>query len=245
MRIPRVYVSTPLVAGEKLVLEATTSAHLCRVLRMGEGRPIRLFNGDGREFESHILNPDPRRTLVEIDAEVSVLVESPLNLHLGLGLSRGDRFDWALQKATELGVTSITPLLTLRSDKWSKERAEKKMGHWSRLLQSACEQSGRTLLPVLGEPLALSSWVTQLVPSASRFTLDPTAASWADLDRNQRPSSVVLAIGPEGGFDDQEREFLLSAQFDARSIGPRVLRTETAPLAAISLCQYLWGDLAG
>ena len=246
MRVPRIYVDQDFVVGQDLTLDAFASGHICRVLRMKSGRPLILFNGRGGEYKAELKNADPKQASVEILEFDAVERESHLPIHLGLGLSRGDRFDWAIQKAVELGVTSITPLNCSRSDSISDtKRLAKKMQHWNKLILSACEQSGRTRLPELNEPKPCGDWASVMGKSRGYFFVPGKQSIGARLSQNiEAVTAVGLAIGPEGGFTYEEEELFLEEGFEAVSLGPRVLRTETAPVVAITLFQYLLGDIS-
>lgn len=225
-------------------LDEFASHHLCKVLRMAEGRPLILFDGSGGEYEAIIERANARQAEVRLQAHLPGVADSPLRIHLALALSRADRFDWALQKATELGVSSVQPLITGRSEKWSASRADKKTGHWQRLLTSAAEQCARCSVPDLLPPAALADW--QPPQNHLRLVLQPGGQPLRPGDMLQnKPESVILVVGPEGGFEPSELNLLNSSLgFRATGVGPRVLRTETAPLAVISLLQFVWGDLS-
>ena len=240
MRIPRIYTRQNLLSGDTLELEEAASHHLSKVLRMQPGRELILFNGAGGEFAATIHEVSKKHVLVSI-AEHSVdNRESPLDLELAIGISRGERFEWVLQKATELGVTKITPLITERTEvKVSGDRQEKMHERWQQIIISACEQCQRNLLPELSAAVQISDWLPQ-VTSDLRFVLHHRDSQ--RLPADQTPTSVTLLIGPEGGLSDREITHALEQDFNALTLGPRVLRTETAPVAAISLVQYLWGD---
>ena len=240
MRIPRIYTGQNLLSGDTLELEEAASHHLSKVLRMQPGRELILFNGAGGEFAATIHEVSKKHVLVSI-AEHSVdNRESPLDLELAIGISRGERFEWVLQKATELGVTKITPLITERTEvKVSGDRQEKMHERWQHIIISACEQCQRNLLPELSAAVQISDWLPQ-VTSDLRFVLHHRDSQ--RLPADQTPTSVTLLIGPEGGLSDREITHALEQDFNALTLGPRVLRTETAPVAAISLVQYLWGD---
>ena len=240
MRIPRIFTLQSLSLNTTIELEEVPSHHLSKVLRMQAGRELVLFNGQGGEYTA----------VIEAIAKKSVTVmltdfradnrQSPLQLELAIGISRGERMDWVLQKATELGVTKITPLLTERTEvKLGGERADKKLQHWQQTLISACEQCQRNLLPELNEPLLFEQWLTS-VKSDLRFVLHHRDSQ--KLPTQETPQSVTLLIGPEGGLSEREIQIALKNSFSALTLGPRVLRTETAPVAAISLVQFLWGD---
>jgi 16S rRNA (uracil1498-N3)-methyltransferase len=240
MRIPRIYTQQALLTGELVQLEEAASHHLNKVLRMQAGRELVLFNGSGGEYAASIYEVGKKQVVVTVAEHTADNRESPLQLELAIGISRGERFEWVLQKATELGVTKITPLITERTEvKISGDRQEKAMDRWQQILISACEQCQRNLLPELAQPQQLAGWLTT-VNSELRFVLHHRDSK--TLPAEQRPQSVTLLIGPEGGLNESEIAQALGKNFNALTLGPRVLRTETAPVAAISLAQYLWGD---
>jgi len=240
MRIPRIFTEQNLLSGEHIELEESASHHLSKVLRMQAGRELILFNGAGGEFAATIHEVSKKYVTVSIGEHTIDNRESPLELDLAIGISRGERFEWVLQKATELGVTKITPLITERTEvKTGGDRQEKMQDRWQQILISACEQSQRNLLPKLSTPIQISDWLPN-VTSDLRFVLHHRDSK--TLPAEQKPQSVTLLIGPEGGLSESEIELALAKNFNALTLGPRVLRTETAPVAAISLVQYLWGD---
>ncbi|WP_049631411.1 16S rRNA (uracil(1498)-N(3))-methyltransferase [Cellvibrio sp. pealriver] len=240
MRIPRIYTEQNLLSGEQIALEESASHHLSKVLRMQAGRELILFNGAGGEFAATIHEVSKKHVIVSVQEHSIDNRESPLELELAIGISRGERFEWVLQKATELGVTKITPLITERTEvKIGGDRQEKLHDRWQQILISACEQCQRNLLPVLHSPVQISDWLPQ-VKSDLRFVLHHRDSK--TLPAEQKPESVTLLIGPEGGLSEREITHALEQDFNALTLGPRVLRTETAPVAAISLVQYLWGD---
>lgn len=246
MRIPRVFLDQELQVGGVFELDSFASGHICRVLRMKTGRPLILFNGRGGEYKAEIHTADPKRAKVEIISFDAVARESNLRIHLGLALSRGDRFDWAIQKAVELGVASVTPLNTVRSDSiGDAKRQERKIDQWRKLIISACEQSGRTSVPNIFAPMPAKDWMAKNAARPS-LLLHPTSPSiTSQISDLCRPlSELNLAVGPEGGFDENEIIEFQQLGFLPVSFGPRVLRTETAPVAVISVLQYLLGDLA-
>jgi len=240
MRIPRVFTDQPLTPGATLTLEEAPSRHLGKVLRMTPGRELVLFNGTGGEFAATIAEVGKKAVSVAVGAFDPEERESPLALELAIGVSRGDRMDWVLQKATELGVTRISPLFTERTEvKLKGDRLEKKIAHWRQVLVSACEQCQRNRLPDLAPPLALDDWLGREAPGR-RFVLHHRDSR--GLPAQEPLTRVSLLVGPEGGLSDEEIERARSAGCEPLTLGPRVLRTETAPVAAISLAQYLWGD---
>jgi 16S rRNA (uracil1498-N3)-methyltransferase len=240
MRIPRIFTEQNLLSGQQIELEESASHHLSKVLRMQAGRELILFNGAGGEFAATIQEVTKKHLVVSVQKHTIDNRESPLELELAIGISRGERFEWVLQKATELGVTKITPLITERTEvKVNGDRQEKMHDRWQQILISACEQSQRNLLPTLNPPTQITDWLPQ-VNSDLRFVLHHRDSK--TLPAEQKPQSVTLLIGPEGGLSEREITHALEQNFKALTLGPRVLRTETAPLAAISLVQYLWGD---
>src|SRR5690606_824383 len=241
MRIPRIFTSQIISSGQVLMLEEAPSHHLSKVLRMQVGRELILFNGMGGEFTAVIQAINKKNIEIAVGNFCAENRQSPLELELAIGLSRGERMDWVLQKATELGVTRISPLITERTEvKLSGERLVKKFEHWQQILISACEQCQRNILPHLNPPTRLSEWLAQ-TNAEYRFVLHHRDNQ--KLPAVAQVASLALLIGPEGGLSDTEIGLAKAADFTALTLGPRVLRTETAPVAAISLVQYLWGDL--
>ncbi|MCU0834518.1 MAG: 16S rRNA (uracil(1498)-N(3))-methyltransferase [Chromatiaceae bacterium] len=240
MRTPRVYVDRPLAPSE-LDLSEQASFHLVQVLRLRAGDPLVLFNGDGYDYPARLLNTGRSGTRVRIDVPGPPEEAPPLALHLGLGISKGERMDFALQKAVELGVTRVTPLVTERTVvRLEGERRERRGRHWWGLIVAACEQSGRRRLPVLDPAAGLGDWLAG--PHKSPLLLDPHGAQ--PLTATPPPTGAVsLLVGPEGGLSDAERAAATAAGFLGVRLGPRILRTETAPLAALAVIQALWGDL--
>ena len=241
MRISRLFSPQTLPNDGAFDLDEAASHYLLKVLRSTVGYRFVMFDGSGCEFDVELSAATKKTATVNILKVRPGLPESPLNTHLAIGISKGDRMDFVLQKATELGVTQITPLFTERSDvKLTGDRLAKKMQHWLGVIRSACEQCGRCVLPVLHSPAVLSQLLLDET-SQYKFVLYPT--SQTPLKSALTVSSVCLLIGPEGGLSDNEIEQAMRASFTPLQLGPRVLRTETAPLAALSLVQHLWGDL--
>lgn len=241
MRLTRVHVDQPLSAGTELALPEGAAAHLVRVLRLGVGDACVLFNGDGRDYAARIVAAGKRELRVAVDSFIPVERESPLSLVLLQGVARGEKMDLVLQKAAELGVAAIVPLITERTEvKLDAERGEKRIAHWRGVIAAACEQSGRATLPSLSTPVALREWTAQAAPG---WFLNPNGEdSLHDLPRDL--AAITLAIGPEGGLSERDRSTLASAGFRALRLGPRILRTETAGLAAIAAIQAMRGDLS-
>jgi 16S rRNA (uracil1498-N3)-methyltransferase len=241
MRIPRVFVDTELGGANTIALPREQSHYLSRVLRLRKEAPVILFNGrSARDYAGHIEFIDKSAVCVRIEDARENHRESPLVTHIGIGLSKGDRMDWAIQKATELGITSITPLFTQRCEvKLSPARVENRLKHWRQVAISACEQSGRSTVPEIGTPITLQDW-TENQKADLKLVLHPEQTT--NLSSLSKPDSVCLLIGPEGGFTEEEIELALRSDYLAAGLGPRILRTETAPVAALSLLQFLWGD---
>ncbi|MBK8188221.1 MAG: 16S rRNA (uracil(1498)-N(3))-methyltransferase [Cellvibrio sp.] len=241
MRIPRIYIDQALAITDSVLLNENASHYLSKVLRMQEGRELIVFNGQGGEYSAQIKEIGKKQIAIQISQFSEGNRQSPLELHLAIGISRGERMDWVLQKATELGVTQIIPLITERTEvKIKGEKQDKKMQHWQQIIISACEQCQRNLLPILQEPQAIDSWL-KTVSTDYRFVLHHRNDQ--SLSESSAPKSVTLLIGPEGGLSEEEIILAENEKFQSLRLGPRVLRTETAPVAAISLVQYLWGDL--
>ena len=243
MRVTRVHVEAALSPGLELALPEGPAAHLVRVLRLGAGDACVLFNGDGHDYAARITAAGKRELRVAIGEATRVGNESPLAITLLQGVARGEKMDLILQKATELGVAAIAPLWSQRSEvRLDATRAAKRLAHWRNVVVSACEQSGRARVPAVAEPLALDAALAALPEGGLRLTLDPEGAhglAGLDVDRS-RP--VHLAIGPEGGWSPRDREQLQAAGFTGLRLGPRILRTETAGLAAIAALQARFGD---
>ena len=244
MRVPRIYLDAPLETGALVPLPAKQSSYLCRVLRMQEGRSLRVFNGLGGAYSAEISRAHPKEAELRIGDFDDRNPESPLSIELGIALSKGDRFDYALQKATELGVSQIQPLQTDRVDgRFNAVRLAKKMLSWQAIVVSACEQSGRNKVPLIMPVKSIEDWCLELSAS-TRIVLDPMSAG-TRLNTLDKPAdlSAALLIGPEGGLTETEIQHATEQGFQAMGMGPRILRTETAPLSAISIMQSLWGDI--
>jgi 16S rRNA (uracil1498-N3)-methyltransferase len=238
----RFYVSAALTEGQELELPEDAFRHWVQVLRARVGDSARLFDGSGYEFEASLLAIGKRSAQVRVGTRIAVDRESPLRLSLAQAVSKGDRMDYTLQKAVELGISEIQPLLSERTVvKLDAERWEKKLEHWRGVIVSACEQSGRTRLPALHPVLRLDSWLAQPPAHELRLTLAPTAQS--ALRDLPKAASACLLVGPEGGLSDAEITLAQRSGWTAVKLGPRVLRTETAGVAAMSAMQALWGDL--
>lgn len=246
MRNVRIYVETALAGRADLALPAPQAAHVARVLRMPAGAYLTLFNGDGREYIACIQSAQPREVCVSIESSRAPTRESPLQITLAQALARGEKMDWIIQKATELGVARISPLVTERSEvRLDAARADKRGTHWHAVAIAAAEQCGRNRLPAIDPPRTLEAWLHQdaaITNGARRLALHPEGAT-ALRALGALPSGIVLAIGPEGGFGASDLAALQDAGFRALALGPRVLRTETAGIATLAALQALYGDL--
>lgn len=237
----RVYEPQTLATGAGLELGERNQQHLVRVLRMNAGDAFIIFNGDGGEYGAEIVEAGKRSCRVRIGARREPATESPLATHLGLVMSKGDRMEWAVQKATELGVSAITLLTSQRCEiRLDGERQDKKVQHLLNVAVHAAEQSGRVRIPQIDGPVALADWVRGAAGEL-KLVLHPGEAVDA-LPAQCR--SVALLVGPEGGLTTEEVEAARKAGFRACVLGPRVLRTETAPAAALAVLQARYGDFA-
>lgn len=243
MRVPRVHTRQALEVDTLVRLEPEVSHHLAHVLRLGAGAPVVLFDGGPAEFEAVIESATRDGVAARVVAARTPVRESPLRIHLGQGISRGERMDYTLQKSVELGVAGIAPLWTARSQvRLDGKRLEKRLEHWRGIVRSACEQSGRLTLPALEDATTLDAWAARLAPGCLRLLLDPDAQrSIRDIARPD--AEVAILIGPEGGLDAGEIARARDCGFVGVRLGPRVLRTETAAVVALSAVQTLWGDL--
>jgi 16S rRNA (uracil1498-N3)-methyltransferase len=240
MRTTRVFVDLPLKPGKRIALPDDAANHLVRVLRMQAGDACVLFNGDGGDYAATLVAANKRGVEADIGARTDIDNESPLRITLVQGIARGEKMDWILQKATELGVAAVHPVQSDRSEvKLEGERAVKRLAHWRSVIVSACEQSGRASVPEVSSAQPLAGIA---VDSPHRFLLDPEARdSIATMPAIER--DCVLAVGPEGGWSPRDRASLEAMGFKGLRLGPRVLRTETAGIAAIAALQGRFGDL--
>jgi len=244
MRVTRLFVEQPLRPETRASLSEATSGHLLRVLRAGIGDTCVLFNGDGHDYDARIVAVDKRDAVVEVLSARKLANESLLRITLLQALARGEKMDWILQKATELGVSAVVPVASERSEvKLDGERSAKRAAHWHNVVVSACEQSGRATVPSVAMPSALAHALPALPAGARQLLLDPDAAQGLRDVEVAASTAVVLAIGPEGGWSPHDLALLGAAGFAGIRLGPRVLRTETAGLAAIAALQSRYGDL--
>ncbi len=242
MRVSRIYTEQPLKQESQITLTGQQAHYLSKVLRLKANANLILFNGDGYEYKSLLTAIDKHKVIVDIQKSTVANSESPLHSILGLGLSRGERMDIAIQKSTELGVTEIVPLFTEFSEvKLQGERLQKKIEHWQQVAISACEQSGRNQPPKVHKPQTLLNWCSNL-DCELKLIFEPDANK--GLATQEKISQVALLIGPEGGFSEKELNNAANSGFNAVRLGPRILRTETAPIAALTSLQLLWGDFS-
>jgi len=242
MRVPRIYHPAPLDSGAVAVLDGNAANHVARVLRLPAGAALILFNGDGGEYRARIDSLTKTGVAVRVGEYQGRECESPLTIRLAQGISRGERMDYTLQKAVELGVNRVIPLFTEHCGvQLDGERLEKRLRHWQGVVISACEQCGRNRVPQVAAPLTLTHWLAS-PGEGLRLVLDPDAGqTLAQLPAPAGP--VTLLAGPEGGLSDQELELAKESGYVGLRLGPRILRTETAAVAALAALQALWGDL--
>lgn len=243
MRLNRAYIDQALVPGKPFDLPESVAAHWLRVLRMRVGDSAIVFNGSGSEADVVLRSLDKRHATVEVVAIRDGIAESPFRITLLQGVARGEKMDMILQKATELGVHAFVPVFSDRSEvKLDGERAAKRLQHWRGVVVAACEQSWRSYLPAVSSPVSLRAACAAL-DSRQRLILDPEAN---DATRNALPADAtdcVIAVGPEGGWSAMDLGVLQAADFKGVRLGPRILRTETAGIAAIAALQSHYGDL--
>lgn len=247
MRIPHIYQAGTIEVGTELQLGDDAAGHIGRVLRMQSGQQVSLFNGEGGEYLCTISHANKKNVYVNVDEFHDVTSESPLKIHLGQGISRGEKMEFTIQKSVELGITEITPLFSERCGvKLQGERLEKKHQQWQKIAIAAAEQSGRNFVPVVHPPIKLEQWLTQQ-SDETKLTLHPRAAhsiKTIDTLPNFNATAMRFVVGPEGGFTDSEIAATKAAGFIDIKLGPRVLRTETAALTVLSALQLAYGDLA-
>ncbi len=241
MRIPRIYLPASLNSNQVIALDERAFQHTVRVLRMKAGARLQVFDGTGNEFSACLETVNKREASIRLLDRLDNPAESPLKLHLGLGISKGERMDYAIQKAVELGVTEITPLFTDHCVvNLDEKRMQKRHAHWQGVIISACEQCGRNIIPELHPPLSLQKWFSQLQQRCIVF--EPQAEK--SLQQLEAQQDIAVLIGPEGGLSEKEISLARSLnRIEVVKFGPRILRTETAALAAITAIQVLWGDL--
>lgn len=239
--LKRFYYKSELISGEQLILEDDLSHYVRNVLRKKSGENIRVFNERDGEFEATISTISKKSVIIQLGEKITVNNESPLPIHLGQAISRGERMDFVVQKAVELGVSTITPLFTERCNvKLNSERSLSRTEHWQQIAISACEQSGRNHVPIINPPLDLKAWLVARQETV-RFICHPGLKNKNSIENT--PQNIALLIGAEGGFDEQEIILAQENNFHSLNLGPRILRTETAAIVALTIIQFKWGDI--
>lgn len=243
MRLTRVHVAGPLSSGHSHTIEGDAANHITRVLRLQTGDPLIVFDGSGGDYGARIEAIRRGAVVVAVQEHSAATRESPLSLTLAQGISRGERMDWVVQKATELGVTRIIPVLTERTVvKLDAQQAERKLVHWRGIAVAACEQSGRDRIPDIAAPVGLHDFLGGMDTGVTRLLLSPTGRQGVN-ELQPLAGGLLVLIGPEGGLAGSEQHAAIQAGFVAVRMGPRVLRTETAAVAALTLLQQRFGDL--
>ena len=242
MRVSRIYFDKKLVSGASIQLDSEVAHYLINVLRLKPDSEINLFNGDAGEFRGVIASGSKKEVVVHINEQLSQPSRSPLHLHLALGLSKGDRMDYAIQKSVELGVAEITPLYTEFNEVRFKDiaRLQKKLVHWQKIAIAACEQCGSHGPPTINSPVALCEFIKK-ESTANRLVLDKSGDN--SLSETKKSEAIDLVVGPEGGLSASELKNLKSQGYKIINMGPRILRTETAPIAALAILQSVCGDM--
>jgi 16S rRNA (uracil1498-N3)-methyltransferase len=246
MSLPRFYCDSKhcknLALGAVITLPERAAIHASRALRLKEGDGVALFNGDGNDYISELVLIRKDVVTAKVKSIKKIENESPIKVTLAQAISSGDRMDFTIQKAVEIGVTAIQPIASQRSVvKLSGERAEKRREHWQNVVISACEQSGRAIVPEVASPLTLANWLGTAPVFTTRITLSPIATQ-ALQDLKKPKGTICLLIGPEGGLAEDEIDLATAHNFIPVRLGNRILRTETAALAALAAMQTLWGD---
>ena len=240
MRVPRIYLDQPLTSGHDVLLDPRSAHYLANVLRMKSGMTIIAFDGSGLEYSCTLAELGKKSGRVSVGAGQDPGTESRLVSVLGIGMSRGERMDYVVQKATELGVSVIQPLMMENCEvRLDQSRSEKRLDHWCQVCISACEQSGRVKIPEILPPVNIAEWL-ESVNCDRRYMLDREQPGISGADTV--PASIALLIGPEGGLSENEKALAIGKGFSGLNLGSRTLRTETAPVAALSLFQFLWGS---
>jgi 16S rRNA (uracil1498-N3)-methyltransferase len=243
MRLTRVFIDTPLEPGTRITLEGNAASHVTRVLRLRVGAAVTLFNGQGGEYSASIDKAHGGSVTVAVGESHTIERESPLSVTLAQGVSRGERMDLVVQKATELGVSRLVPLLTERSIvQLDAQHAQRKLSHWRAIAAGACEQCGRNRLPEIAQPIALADFLRAAKSGASRGLLLAPEATQRIGGTLKSATAVSVLVGPEGGLSGEEQQAAIAAGFTPVRLGPRVLRTETAAIAALAVLQREFGD---
>lgn len=255
MKNPRIYQPITLGLEEKNIdgkksenifsLDENGSHHIGKVLRMQIGDSLRIFNGQGGEYQAIITEVSKKKVAVSLTTFNPDNNYSPLDIHLAQVMSRGDRMDYVIQKAVELGVRSITPLTSARCEvRLNPQRQEKRLLQWQQQIISACEQCGLNIIPTINNCQSLEGFCESIEPGkGKKIILHPGQHQASEYFSQPAPEEVTVLIGPEGGFNDDEISLAQQRGFDCLTLGPRVFRTETAPVAILTLLQHYWGDL--
>lgn len=240
MRVARLFVDEFLVVGQELQLSEEVTHHLVNVLRLSQGAQVTLFNGTGGEYSAHLINCQKKQGRVHIQDYHPIERESPLQLTLVQAVSRPEHMDYTIQKSVELGVTSIVPLLTERSFPLAQHKIEKRVERWRKIIEQACAQCGRNQLPILHEVISLPDWLA-ITRQGQLLILAPTGTQqW--YDSLHQVGSITILVGAEGGLTEQEIQQTRQTGYLSVQLGPRILRTETAAIAMLVLCQAFGGD---
>ncbi|TDO97593.1 16S rRNA (uracil(1498)-N(3))-methyltransferase [Marinomonas balearica] len=243
MRIPRIYVEIDLAENTTITLPDSAFQHCCKVLRLKEGQSLTLFNGTGGEYDATLADVQKRTANAHLKNYRILENESPLKVTIGQSLSRGERMDYAIQKAVESGVFQIQPLFSERCEvKLQDDRIEKRLKHWQQVSISAAEQCGRGIVPKILSPINLLDWVEKC-NDLLKLTLHHHCAQPIQHFEPPKENDIALLIGPEGGLTETEVTKACQFGFQAIALGPRVLRTETAPIVALTTLNLLWGDI--
>lgn len=244
MKIPRFYQKVNAEIGQQQSLSAVNHRHAVQVLRLKVDQALVLFDGNGGEYLSKISILNKRDSSVLLTSFSEINRESPLNSSLILSTIKSDKMDFAIQKAVELGVTNIQPMFPQRNViKIKVDRLQKKMQHWQAIIVSACEQSGRTQIPNLEEPLSLEACLSNYASDFCIGMLPTSTEKMSELKRENSEQKVALFVGPEGGFSDEETRLMQAYKINTVNFGKRILRAETAVIAGLTACQQRWGDL--
>ena len=244
MALTRLFVRSALQPGQDLTLDSEQAHYLGRALRLRAGDSLSVFSAESGEFDATLTSIKKSSAEIAIGEAVPTATESPLKVHLVQGISRGERMDFVVQKATELGVKRISPVLTEYAVvKLDGARASKRRDHWRKVAESACEQSGRTRPPLIDDPMPLKHWFGAKTGEADVDLILRPGAATTMASLKAPKTKVCLLIGPEGGFSGTEYDDAEVSGFKAVSLGPRILRTETAAVAAVTVAESLWGDL--
>lgn len=242
MRIPNIYTTSTLSPNSPCTLDENAAQHLGKVLRMKVGYRIQLFNGDGKFYPAELTEVSKKHVVAQTETAIDSKAEPTLHTHIGQVISRGDRMDYAVQKACELGVSEITPLFSERCEvKLNDERQEKRQAHWQQVAIAAAEQCGRASVPTIHAPVGVQDWIDSVAGTGLSLVLHHRDTQNLK-DISPAPDQVNLLIGPEGGLSEEEIKLAMDQGFKSTTLGPRVFRTETAPVAALSIIHWLWGD---